>query len=147
MKRRFFDLKPSLSKNNKLGGSANFRTIFVVGFFSGLIFVFFLLYYFFVFSASTEEAVILEEINDSENNYLLKQQIIVTANVLEVIGLRDYITGNGNQYLIIYGNTPSGYVLYEIGTGIVLQSDTMPGDGVIYQKKLSNNKYIINVKY
>ena len=147
MKRGFLDLRSSLNKNNKLGGNANFRTIFAVGFFSGLVFVFFSLYYFFVFSAPTEESVVLEEINNSENNYLSKQQIIITANVLEIIGVRDYVTGNGNQYLIVYGNTPSGYVLYEIGTGVVLESGSMPGDGIIYQKKSSNNKYIINVKY
>lgn len=135
-------------KSPYVGGFSRFKTIFITGFISGVVFLIISLYFYFVFAmpgqGSTSE---LKEGNIPESEYLANYQIKVTAYVSEFLGIRRYITENGKEYYVIFGNTPNGYTLVDSNDRILSEMQGMPGDGLFVEIKENGSLHIINVKY
>lgn len=133
----------------ELKGFSSLRAVFITGFVTGIISVSFVFYYQFIFSAPGEDIVKLEIPSDHESVYLKQYQVQVSALVGEFIGIRRRITENGNHYLVIYGNTPSGCVVLteDFQNNLIYEQENMPGDGVIIELINPEKTTIINVKY
>lgn len=138
---------PSSKKPLSKRGFSYFGTIFITGFIGGVILVSMSLYYYYALSAPLVPEQISE--NDralSNDRYIEPYQVRVTAFVPEFLGLKSQVAGNGQRYLIVFGNTVSGFVVGDSGLKTISQADGMPGDGYLIRID-DNGKYYINVKY
>lgn len=135
-------------KSPYVGGFSRFKTIFITGFISGVVFLIITLYFYFVLAVPGQGSTSnLKEENIPESEYLAKYQVKVTAYVSEFLGIRRYITESGKEYYVIFGNTPNGYTLTDSNDKIISEKEGMPGDGMFVEIKGNDSLHIINVKY